>query len=57
MAESRFKRILNIIQEDGYITARQHTGAEFPQTTAVAQQNEYARPNGYPLNIVRCELV
>ena len=39
MAKSRFKRVLNIMQEDGYITAKQHTDAKFPQTAAVAQQN------------------
>ena len=31
------------MQEDGYITAKQHTDAKFPQTAAVAQQNEYKR--------------
>ena len=35
MAKSRFKRVLNIMQEDGYITAKQHTDAKFPQTAAV----------------------
>ena len=53
MAKSRFKRVLNIMQEDGYITAKQHTDAKFPQTAAVAQQNEYAGPNGYLLDMVR----
>ena len=57
MAKSRFKRVLNIMQEDGYITAKQHTDAKFPQTAAVAQQNEYAGPNGYLLDMVRRELV
>ena len=45
------------MQEDGYITAKQHTDAKFPQTAAVAQQNEYAGPNGYLLDMVRRELV
>lgn len=57
MAKSRFKRVLNIMQEDGYITAKQHTDAKFPQTAAVAQQNEHAGPNGYLLDMVRRELV
>lgn len=40
MAKARFKRVLNIMQEDGYITAKDHKAAEFPQTADVTQQNE-----------------
>ena len=57
MAKARFKRVLNIMQEDGYITAKDHKSAEFPQTADVTQQNEYAGPNGYLLDMVRRELV
>lgn len=57
MAKARFKRVLNIMQEDGYITAKDHKAAEFPQTADVTQQNEYAGPNGYLLDMVRRELV
>ena len=37
MAKARFKRVLNIMQEDGYITAKDHKSAEFPQTADVTQ--------------------
>ncbi|QTB91998.1 penicillin-binding protein [Bifidobacterium saguini] len=57
IAQQRFKRVLNIMQEDGYITAKEHKAAAFPQTADVAQQNEYQGPNGYLLTMVRQELV
>ncbi|WP_243387536.1 transglycosylase domain-containing protein [Bifidobacterium felsineum] len=57
IAQQRFKRVLNIMQEDGYITAKEHQDASFPQTAAVAQQNEYQGPNGYLLTMVKQELV
>ena len=57
MAKQRFKRVLNIMQEDGYITAKQHKEAKFPQTTSIVQQNDYAGPNGYLLDMVQRELV
>ena len=57
MAKQRFKRVLNIMQEDGYITAKQKKEAKFPQTAPIAQQNEYAGPNGYLLDMVQRELV
>ena len=37
--------------------AKDHKAAEFPQTADVTQQNEYAGPNGYLLDMVRRELV
>ncbi|PLS25376.1 penicillin-binding protein [Bifidobacterium imperatoris] len=57
IAKQRFKRVLNIMQEDGYITAKERKAAAFPETAAVAQQNEYQGPNGYLLTMVRQELV
>ncbi|MBT1174205.1 penicillin-binding protein [Bifidobacterium sp. LC6] len=57
IAKQRFKRVLNIMQEDGYITAKEHKAAQFPETAAVAQQNEYQGPNGYLLTMVQSELV
>lgn len=57
IAKARFKRVLKIMQEDGYITDKDRKAAEFPQTADVTQQNEYAGPNGYLLDMVRRELV
>ncbi|TPF77539.1 penicillin-binding protein [Bifidobacterium sp. UTCIF-3] len=57
IAQQRFNRVLSIMEEDGYITAKQHKEATFPQTAEVAQQNEYQGPNGYLLDMVQRELV
>ena len=57
MAQQRFERVLNIMQEDGYITAQERSEASFPETQPVAQQNNYAGANGYLLDMVQRELV
>ncbi|WP_335341397.1 transglycosylase domain-containing protein [Bifidobacterium oedipodis] len=57
MAQQRFERVLNIMEEDGYITAQEHSEASFPETQPVAQQNDYAGANGYLLDMVQRELV
>ncbi|WP_170114995.1 transglycosylase domain-containing protein [Bifidobacterium callitrichidarum] len=57
MAKQRFKRVLNIMEEDGYITAKDKAAAKFPDTAPVAQQNEYAGSTGYLLDMVERELV
>ncbi|WP_420807301.1 transglycosylase domain-containing protein [Bifidobacterium myosotis] len=57
MAQQRFKRVLSIMQEDGYITAKEKAAAQFPTTAPVAQQNEYSGPTGYLLDMVERELV
>lgn len=57
MAKQRFKRVLNIMEEDGYITAKEKAAAKFPDTAPVAQQNEYAGSTGYLLDMVERELV
>lgn len=56
-AESRFKRVINIMSEDGYITAKQRKAATMPTTVEMKQQNIYQGPNGYLLQMVRNELI
>lgn len=56
-AEARFKRVLRIMQEDGYITKKQQTSAQMPQTIEFSQSNAYEGPNGYLLQMVRDELI
>lgn len=56
-AESRFKRVLRIMQEDGYITAKEQQEARMPQTIDYTSQNVYQGPNGYLLQMVRSELI
>ncbi|BDR55340.1 penicillin-binding protein [Bombiscardovia apis] len=55
-AESRFHRVLSIMQEDGYITAKEQHDALMPQTIDYSPQNVYQGPNGYLLRMVRTEL-
>ncbi|PJM79069.1 penicillin-binding protein [Bifidobacterium scaligerum] len=57
IAKSRFKRVINIMSEDGYISSKQKSEAKFPDTAPVAQQNDYAGANGYLLDMVERELV
>jgi membrane peptidoglycan carboxypeptidase len=57
MAKQRFKRVLGIMQEDGYITTAQQGKAQFPKTADVVQHNEYGGSNGYLLDMVQRELV
>lgn len=45
-AKSRFERVINIMKEDGYITAKQASEATMPKTVTNAQQNIYEGPNG-----------
>ena len=56
-AKSRFERVINIMKEDGYITAKQASEATMPKTVTNAQQNIYEGPNGYLLQMVRSELI
>ena len=55
-AQARFTRVLRIMQEDGYITAKEQQEAQFPQTIEYTQQNSYQGANGYLLQMVRDEL-
>ena len=56
-AEKRFSRVLSIMEEDGYITASDKSGAEFPQVVEQQQNNQMAGANGYLLTAVKNELV
>ena len=55
-AKARQKRVLRIMAEDGYITAKQRESATMPATAKVRQNNDYAGTNGYLLQMVRDEL-
>lgn len=52
----RFKRVLRIMKEDGYITASQAAQAKMPKTITQTTQNIYAGQQGYLLHMVRDEL-
>lgn len=52
----RFKRVLRIMKQDGYITAAQAASATLPKTIVQTAQNVYAGPQGYLLHMVRDEL-
>lgn len=56
-AQTRFTRVLNIMEEDGYISASDKASAEFPATADISQQNQLAGANGYLLTTVENELV
>ena len=56
MAEQRFNRVLEIMSEDGYITADDKANAKMPTTVENKQQNVYGGTNGYILRMVRDEL-
>lgn len=55
-ALKRFNRVINIMKDQGYITAKQSTDAKMPQTITNQQQNVYEGPQGYLLQMVREEL-
>ncbi|MBW3088285.1 penicillin-binding protein [Bifidobacterium sp. 82T24] len=57
MAEQRFKRVLNIMREDGYITAKEKSEAKLPNTVKQKTNNIYQGTKGYLLMMVRNELV
>ena len=56
-AEKRFKRVIRIMDEDGYITPDQKKEAAFPQVIEMQQDNQMSGPNGYLLTTVKNELV
>jgi membrane peptidoglycan carboxypeptidase len=56
-AEIRFKRVLNIMEEDQYISAKDRAAATMPSTIKYTQENVYSGPKGYLLNMVKSELV
>ena len=55
-AESRFHRVLGIMEEDHYISHKDRVGAQMPQTIKYSPENVYQGPNGYLLRMVRNEL-
>ncbi|MBW3079743.1 transglycosylase domain-containing protein [Bifidobacterium simiiventris] len=58
MATQRMKRVLNIMQEDGYITAVEHSKANsLPETIEYVQNNAFSGYNGYLLTTVENELI
>ena len=57
IAKQRFKRVINIMREDGYISAKEAKEATMPETIEYTQQDVYRGSNGYLLRMVRDELV
>lgn len=57
MAEQRFERVINLMAEDGWITAEEAAAASFPETIPPATDSVYGGPNGYILDEVRQELI
>ena len=57
IAEKRFKRVISIMREDGYISAKEAEEAQLPDTVQYSQQDVYRGSNGYLLQMVRDELV
>lgn len=55
-AEQRFERVIEIMSEDGYISADDKANAAMPTTIEYNQQNVYGGTNGYLLRMVRQEL-
>ncbi|PLS26186.1 transglycosylase domain-containing protein [Bifidobacterium parmae] len=56
MAKQRFKRVITIMREDGYITAKDAHDAAMPETVQTTTDDVYQGPNGYLLQMVRDEL-
>nr|WP_238548514.1 transglycosylase domain-containing protein [Bifidobacterium biavatii] len=58
MATQRMKRVLNIMEEDGYITAAEHSkNNTLPKTIEYTQNNVLGGYNGYLLTTVENELI
>ena len=57
MAQQRFDRVINIMREDGYISAQQKSEAKLPDTKKMSVSNVYQGTKGYLLQMVRNELV
>ncbi|OXN00046.1 transglycosylase domain-containing protein, partial [Bifidobacterium vansinderenii] len=57
MAKQRFNRVLNIMKEDGYISAKEKSEAQLPDTVQQSTDNIYQGTKGYLLKMVRDELV
>lgn len=57
-AQQRWERVLNIMVEDGHITAEERAAAVFPTDSLVpyTRSNTLAGPNGYILELVKDEL-
>ncbi|NEG97092.1 penicillin-binding protein [Bifidobacterium sp. SMB2] len=56
-AQKRFNRVLNIMREDGYISAKDKSSAKLPDTVKQKTDNIYQGTKGYLLMMVRNELV
>lgn len=55
-AEQRWNRVLDLMVEDGWITAEERAAQVFPQAIEFTPNDTYAGPNGYILSMVRTEL-
>ena len=55
-AEQRWNRVLDLMVEDGWITAQERAAQVLPETIPVQAAETYAGPQGYLLDLVRREL-
>lgn len=56
-AEQRWERVLDLMVEDGYITAEERAAQEFPEVIEYQRSDRFAGTDGYLLDMVRTELV
>lgn len=55
-AESRWNRVLDLMVEDGWITAEERAAQTLPATIDASSSDTYAGPQGYLLDLVRTEM-
>jgi membrane peptidoglycan carboxypeptidase len=55
-AEQRWNRVLDLMVEDGWITAEERAAQVLPETIPVSTGDTYGGPQGYLLDLVRREL-
>ncbi|GIG28681.1 transglycosylase domain-containing protein [Cellulomonas marina] len=54
-AQQRWERVLDLMTEDGWITAADRDAAVFPETVVEEESQTYAGPTGYLLKLVEAE--
>ncbi|MCS4485150.1 penicillin-binding protein [Gleimia sp. 6138-11-ORH1] len=57
IAKQRWERVLNLMVEDGWITAEERSAAVFPEVIEPKESLSFAGPQGYIMQQIRAELV
>lgn len=57
IAEKRFHRVLNLMVEDGWISADEKAAATFPETIETRVPTSFTGSNGYLMEQIRTELI